>query len=239
MSEENADLIRAMGDDPAMKQLRTDFLRETSKWKYTYHFSWLGVPIIQAPQDIVAIQELVWEVKPDLIIETGVAHGGSLVLSASMLELLGGDRQVVGIDIDIRPHNRQAIEAHPLASHIILIEGSSIDEAVIEQVREIASTRRRVMVMLDSNHTHEHVREELDLYSPLVKSGSYLVVYDTAIEDMPEDFFPNRPWSKDRNPASAVREFLAVNDRFLLAKEIESKLVITVAPGGYLRCVKD
>ena len=214
-----------------------NFTQESVLPKYSYNFTWLGRPIIQFPQDIIAAQEIIWKVKPDMIIETGIAHGGSLILSASMLELIGGDGRVLGIDIDIREHNRAEIEKHPMYKRIDMIEGSSIDEKIAEQVYGFAKGRKRVMVFLDSMHTHDHVLRELGLYSPLVTKGSYLVVFDTIIEDMPIDFFPDRPWSKGNNPKTAVWEFLRTNERFEIDKDMENKLLITVASGGYLKCV--
>jgi cephalosporin hydroxylase len=178
-------------------------------------------------------------VRPDLIVETGIAHGGSIIFSASMLELLGGDGRVVGIDIDIRAHNRAVIEQHPMAKRITMIEGSSIAPEVAEQVRGLARGRERVLVLLDSNHTHEHVLREMELYGPLVTKDSYLVVFDTTIEDAPEEFSADRPWGKTDNPKTAVREFLKTNDRFAVDKDVESKLLITVSREGYLKCVKD
>lgn len=231
--------IQAMGQDPHIRQLAMDFLKDTLPYRYTYHFKWLGLPIIQMPQDIVAMQELVWDIRPDLIVETGVAHGGSLVFYASMLELLGNNGLVVGIDIDIREHNRRAIESHPLSRRIQLIQGSSIGEDVAAQVRALAQNRQRVLVALDSNHTHEHVLRELELYSPLVKSGSYVVVFDTTIEDLPDGLYPDRPWNKANNPKTAVWEFLKRNDRFVIDKQMHERLQITVAMDGYLKCVKD
>lgn len=222
-----------------MDKISYDWLVASAKTKYSYKFSWLGIPIIQYPQDIVAMQEIIWEVRPDLIVETGVAHGGSLIFSSSMMELLGGDGHVLGIDIDIREHNRIAINKHPMSRRITLIQGSSVEEETVKRVYELSQGRKRVLVMLDSNHTHSHVLKELQLYSPLVKKGSYLVVFDTVVEDMPEDFFPDRPWGKGNNPKTAVWEFLKSNDRFEIDKEFESKLLVTVAPDGYLKCVKD
>ncbi|MEK7991474.1 MAG: cephalosporin hydroxylase family protein [Thiotrichaceae bacterium] len=212
---------------------------QTAPYKYSYNFKWLGRPIIQYPQDIMAMQELIWEIQPDLIIETGIAHGGSLIFYASMLELLGNGGQVLGIDIDIRSHNRIEIEKHPMYKHITMLEGSSIDEKIIKQVYAFAKDKQRIMVTLDSNHTHEHVLKELQAYAPLVTKDSYLVVFDTIVEDMPEDFFPDRPWEKGNNPKTAVWEFLKNNDRFEIDKTIETKLLITVAPDGYLKCIKD
>jgi cephalosporin hydroxylase len=236
---EKLENIQKLGKDNRLSILSKEWIAGVSKHKYSYNFSWMGRPIIQFPQDIVAVQEIIWQVKPHLIIETGIAHGGSLIFYASMLELMGGKGQVLGVDIDIREHNRVAIEQHPMFKRITMIEGSSLDGEVREQVYEFSRGKEKVMVVLDSNHTHDHVLRELELYSPLVTKGSVLVVFDTVIEDMPEDFFPDRPWGKGNNPKTAVQKFLETNHRFVIDKEIENKLLITVAPGGYLRCVED
>lgn len=229
------------------------FMRASTLPKYSYNFYWLGRPIIQYPQDIVAMQELIWSVKPDLIIETGIAHGGSLVFSASMLALLdlteaieGGHpldpkvsrRRVLGVDIDIRDHNRRAIEAHPMASRISMIQGSSIASDVIEQVRAFARDYSRVLVCLDSNHTHNHVLAELEAYAPLTSVGSYCVVFDTVVEDMPKSMFPDRPWGPGDNPKTAVYEFLKSHPEFEIDRSMQTKLLLTVAPDGYLRRVR-
>ncbi|MBT9138990.1 MAG: Rhamnosyl O-methyltransferase [Syntrophomonadaceae bacterium] len=231
--------VRKMAADGVLQNLTRRWFKKSSKYEYSYHFAWLGRPIIQFPQDIIAMQEIIWQVKPDLIIETGIAHGGSLIFYASMLELLGGDGQVLGIDIDIREHNRVEIEKHPMFKRITMIQGSSIDEEIVKKVHDFSKDKKQILVLLDSMHTHDHVLKELQLYSPLVTKGSYLVVFDTIIEDMPEDFFPDRPWGKGNNPKTAVWEFLKINDRFEIDKEIENKLLITVAPDGYLKCIKD
>jgi cephalosporin hydroxylase len=236
---EVAEQIRAQGCDADLHALTRAWLREITPYKYHYHFTWLGRPIIQLPQDVLAVQELIWRVQPDLIVETGVAHGGSLMLSASILALLGGDRRVLGIDVEVRPHNRQRIESHPLSSYIDLIEGSSIDDEVFRRVQSMAAGRQRVLVLLDSCHTHDHVLRELELYSTLVRAGSYLVVFDTLIELMPDRFFSDRPWGQGNNPLTAVRQFIQTNDRFEVDRELTNKLLITAAPDGYLRCVKD
>jgi len=220
-------------------RLSLDWICQTAKYKYTYNFKWLGQPIIQFPQDIMAMQEIIWKLKPDLFIETGIAHGGSIIFYASILELIGEDGQVIGIDIDIREHNRVNIESHPMFKRISMIEGSSVDNSIVDKVYAFAKNKKRVLVVLDSNHTHEHVLKELQLYSPLVTKGSYLVVFDTIVEDMPEGFFPDRPWGKGNNAKTAVHEFLKTNDRFEIDKDIEGKLLITVAPDGYLKCVKN
>lgn len=259
---EVAEQILSLGDDVPLKRLTLEWIRNTSRHRYTYHFSALGRPIIQFPQDMAAVQELVWAVRPDLIIETGIAHGGSLILSASMLALLdycdaveagtvvdprAARRRVLGVDIDIRAHNRSAIEAHPMAHRIDMIEGSSVDPLIIQRVREYVKNHERVMVILDSNHTHEHVLAELEAYAPLTTPGSYCVVFDTLIEDMPETMFRDRPWGKGNNPKTAVWEYLrrlrvegrtATDGTSLtldIDKTIESKLLITVAPDGFLR----
>lgn len=231
--------IAGLAGDRDVQALSRIWIREIARHRYAYNFTWLGRPVIQFPQDMLAIQELIWSVKPDVVIETGVAHGGSILFSASMLELVGGERYVIGIDIDIRKHNRAEIEAHPHSKRVKLIEGSSIDEGVVNQVREMVGDGKVVLVILDSNHTHEHVLRELELFSPFVGEGSYLVVYDTLIEDMPADLVGDRPWGPGNNPKTAVWEFLAGSDRFRVDKDLEAKLLITVAPDGYLKCVRD
>jgi cephalosporin hydroxylase len=231
--------ISAMASDSELQKLSRAWFDRSCEFGYSYNFTWLGRPIIQFPQDIVALQELIWAVKPQLIIETGIAHGGSLILSSSMLELIGGNGRVLGVDVEIRPHNRKAIEAHPMAKRITLMEGSAVDDGIAAQVRSLAEGKSPVLVILDSNHTHDHVLQELNLYSPLVTKGSYLLVFDTVIEDMPSGAFPNRPWGRGNNPKTAVKEFLKHNHRFVLESEIENKLLLTVAPGGYLKCIAD
>jgi cephalosporin hydroxylase len=219
--------------------LTMDWILQSAKLKYTYNFTWMGRPIIQFPQDMIAMQEIIWKVQPDLIIETGIAHGGSIIYYASLLEMIGGDGEIIGIDIDIRSHNRAEIENHRMFKRIHLIEGSAIDPNIAQQVYQIAAEKKKILVVLDSNHTHEHVLEELNLYSHLVTKDSYIVAFDTIVEDMPDNFFPDRPWGKGNNPKTAVWEFLKKNSRFEIDKELESKLLITVAPDGYLKCIKD
>jgi cephalosporin hydroxylase len=220
--------------------------------KYSYHFEWMGRPIIQYPQDVVALQEVIWKVRPDLIIETGIAHGGSIVFSASMLALLdvadaeacsggsqsGPSRKVVGIDIDVRPHNRAAIEAHPMVSRIEMLEGSSTDPVIVERVYEIAAAHDRILVCLDSNHTHNHVRAELDAYAPLTSLGSYCIVFDTVIEDMPPHLIGDRPWAAGNSPMTAVNEYLRTHEEFQVDHDIDERLMITAARRGYLRRVR-
>lgn len=220
--------------------LSKQWMKATADVQYGYNFNWMGRPIIQLPQDIMAMQELIFSIQPDLIIETGIAHGGSLIFSASMLELnaiCGGSQtaEVLGIDIDIRSHNREAIEAHPLFKRISMIQGSSIDSEIITQVREKAAGKQKILVCLDSNHTHDHVFAELKAYAPLTSVGSYCVVFDTVIEDMPDDLYENRAWGVGNNPKTATWEYLKTHPEFEIDKTIPNKLAITVAPDGYLK----
>jgi cephalosporin hydroxylase len=227
--------IRAMAADPEVRRAARDLMSATLKYRYSYNFSWLERPVIQFPPDVLAMQELIWRLRPARIVETGIAHGGSLVLSASILELIGGEGRVIGVDVDIREHNRRAIESHPLAHRIQLVPGSSVDGAVVADVRDRVGAASPVLVVLDSMHTHDHVLRELRAYAPLVTPGSYLVVFDTVIEDLPEDAYPDRPWGRGNNPKTAVHAFLADDDRFELDREIEARLLFTAAPDGFLR----
>jgi cephalosporin hydroxylase len=251
--QEVSENMKGLSQDHDVQALSRIWVREISRHKWAYNFRWMGRPAIQFPNDAWALQELIWEVKPDLIIETGIAHGGSLILSASMLALLDmceaiesgavldpkeSKRKVLGLDIDIRQHNREAIEAHPMSSRIQMIEGSSIAPEVIEQVKAVAKNHQRVLVCLDSNHTHDHVLAELEAYAPLTSVGSYCVVMDTAIEDMPIEMFPDRPWGPGDNPKTAVWEYLKTHSEFEINKSIDHKLLISVAPEGYLKRVK-
>jgi cephalosporin hydroxylase len=242
--------IRENSRDTDLVESAASFTRRSSYRKYSYNFRWLDRPVIQYPQDMVAVQELIWSIKPDLIIETGIAHGGSLILSASMLALLDmtdaivdgrqidpnvSSRKVLGVDIDIRDHNRAAMLAHPMASRIEMIQGSSIAPDIIERVHAFARNYKRIMVFLDSNHTHAHVLEELKAYASLTSKDSYCIVFDTVIEDMPEDAFPDRPWGRGDNPKTAVWEFLKSHPEFEIDRMVQDKLMITVGPDGYLR----
>ncbi len=250
--QEVRDRIGAISHDKYLRERASEFMRASTVPQYSYNFTWMSRPIIQYPQDVVAMQELIWEVRPDLIIETGIAHGGSLIFSASMLALLDmsdaiiagepidpalPNRKVLGVDIDIRAHNRVAIESHPMFSRIEMIQGSSVAPDVLAEVREVASDFERILVCLDSNHTHAHVLAELEAYAPLVSVDSYCVVFDTVVEDMPGDMFPDRPWGPGDNPKTAVWEYLKSHPEFEISKSIQDKLLITVAPDGYLKRV--
>jgi len=233
--------ILAQSADNQFQGVSKDFMLSATKYQYSYNFRWMGIPIIQYPQDILAMQEIIWTVKPDLIIETGVARGGSVIFYASMLELLGGNGMVIGIDIDIRKHNQEAIEQHSMAKRIKLINGYSSDnKIVIEQLEQSIheNKSKRVLVALDSLHSHAHVLNELNLYSKFVTLDSYIVVFDTHIESL-DISSKDRPWKKGDNPMTAVDEFLKNNSCFVQDKHIESKLMLTVAPGGYLKRIKE
>lgn len=249
-AQERHERLAEYAADKSFQQLSRQWLQESMAKKYVYNFDWLGRPIIQYPQDMVGVQQLVWQVRPDLIIETGIAHGGSLILSASMLALLDmcdaieagttldprrSARKVIGIDIDIREHNRAAIEAHPMASRIQMIQGSSIAPDVVQQVHAAAQGHSKVLVMLDSMHTHDHVLGELNAYAPLVTPGSYCVVFDTFVDDMPPGFFADRPWDVGNNPKTAVHEYLSEHPEFEIDVDFETCLQVTVAPSGFLR----
>ena len=250
---EKRERITSFGSNNELNKLSQDWLKMSMAAKYVYNFEWLGRPIIQYPQDIVAVQELIWEVKPDLIIETGIAHGGSLILSASMLAMLdvcdaleqgrkmdpkASNRKVIGIDIDIRSHNLRAIQNHPMSNWIMMLEGSSVENKIINQVYDLSKKYPKIMVFLDSNHTHEHVLRELEAYALLTSVGSYCVVFDTFVEDVPDNLFPDRPWSPGNNPKTAVHEYLDSNENFQIDRSIQNKLQITVAPDGFLKRVK-
>ena len=240
---EVADRIAANGADQPLQAAAHGFMTASIAAKYSYNFSWLGRPIIQYPQDIVAMQELIWSLQPDLIVETGIAHGGSLIFSASMLELnaaCGGpsDAQVVGVDIDIRPHNRDAIEAHPMMKRITMIEGSSVAPQVVAAIRARTVGMKTVLVCLDSNHTHDHVLAELEAYAPMTTVGSYCVVFDTVVEDLPKALSGDRPWGPGDNPKTAARKFLATHPEFEIDRRIDRQVLIGVAPEGYLKRVR-
>jgi len=247
--------INEQGENELLKSKTQDWFNEVTKHNYSYHFEWLGRPIIQFPQDIVGTQQLLWDVKPDLVIETGIARGGSMIFYASILELIaqcGGpnNAKVLGVDIDIRAHNKEAIFAHPMSKRIEMIQGSSIDQSILEQVKQTAKNAKRIMVCLDSNHTHNHVLEELRLYAPLVSVDSYLIVFDTVVEDLPSKLINDRPWAKGNNPKTAVFEYLkeiethkavgidGIDLKFQIDKKIENQLLITVAPSGFLKRIR-
>jgi len=237
--KERAERINSNAANTLLVKSAHDFNVESNKAKYSYNFSWMGRPIIQYPQDIIAMQEIIWDVKPDLIIETGIAHGGSIIYYASLLELIGKG-EVLGIDIDIRKHNKTEIEKHPMYKRIKMIEGSSINPDVFARVKQHTEGKEIILVVLDSNHTHEHVLAELQLYSPFVSLNSYIVVYDTIVETLPENYLPGhlRPWGIGDNPMTAVRTFMGYNDQFEIDKSINNKLLISVAPDGYLKRIK-
>ena len=236
--EERAQRVSNNKNNESLQEAAVAFNVESNRAQYSYNFSWMGRPIIQYPQDMIAMQEIIWEIKPDYIIETGIAHGGSLIYYASLLELIGHG-EVIGIDIDIREHNRKEIEAHPMMKRIKMLQGSSIDKKNVEEIKNLVGDNKKIIVCLDSNHTHEHVMSELELYSPFVSTGSYIVVFDTIVEDLPEGYFSQkRPWGISNNPKTAVQQFLKENDNFVVDEQIDNKLLVSVAPQGYLKRIK-
>jgi len=232
--EEN---IAAQGSNVALKKTAAAFMDASIRSRYSYNFTWLGRPIIQYPQDIVAIQEIIYQVQPDLIIETGIAHGGSLILHASICELIGKG-EVLGVDIDIREHNKNEILNHRMSKRISMIQGSSIDPEIVQQVAAKAKGKEKVLVILDSNHTHDHVLEEMKAYASLVTKDSYLLVFDTVVEDLADDIYDNRPWSVGNNPKTAVFEFMKTNNDFIIDHAVDNKLLLSVAPDGFLKRIK-
>ena len=237
--QERAEALEKMARDEVLKQKSVDWMLHADKYKYTYNFSWMGRPIIKYPQDIVIMQELIWRVKPDLIIETGIAHGGSIIFSASMMELLGNEGKVIAVDIDIRKHNRDEIEKHPMMKRITMLEGSSVDEKIVGQIADYAKGFKNVMVVLDSNHSHHHDLRELELYSPMASVGSYILLPDTFVEFFPKGYVTDRPWDVGNNPFTAMEAFLKTTNSFVKDENITDKLLITEAlGGGYLKRVK-
>ena len=225
------------------------FFKESIIDKYSYNFTWMNLPIIQYPQDILKLQEIIWKIKPDLVIETGVAHGGSIILSASLLRMIDYDdfisgkkniskRKSIGIDIDIRKHNLNEIKKNPYFNVIHLLEGSSISTRIKRKVYKIAKNFKKILLLLDSNHTHKHVLKELEFYTPLISKGSYCIVYDTFINDLENSLFKNKHWSKQKNPKTAVIEFLRKNKNFKIDTQINNQLLITSARDGYLKKIK-
>lgn len=234
--QERKDRVEGFGKHDELKAAAHQFNIVSNKEMYSYNFSWMGRPIIQCPQDMIAMQELIWEIKPDLIVETGIAHGGSLIYYASIMELIGKG-EVLGIDIDIRDHNKKEIEAHPMFKRIKMIQGSAIDPNIVAEVKKHVDGKKTVMVCLDSNHTHDHVLKELEMYADFTTVGSYCVVFDTIVEDLPKGSY-DRPWDVGNNPKTAVFEYIKKNDSFVIDKQIDNKLLISVAPDGYLKRVK-
>ena len=238
----NKKLIKKMSEDKSLKKLSKKWFIDSNRYEYGKHFSWLGRPIIQFPQDIIGFQEIIWKIKPDLIIETGVARGGSLIFLASILELIGKGN-VLGVEIELRRHNENAIKKHPMYKRIKILKGSSIDPKIFEKVKEIAKNNKKILVILDSDHTKNHVLKELNLYSQFVSKDNYIIVCDTIIHDFPKNWFYshgiNRPWNKSNNPKTAVWKFLKQNNRFKIDKSIEDKLLITTSRDGFLKCIKN
>lgn len=234
--QERKNRLDGFGKNSELKAAADKFNVVSNKEMYSYNFSWMGRPIIQYPQDMIAMQELIWEIKPDLIVETGIAHGGSLIYYASIMELIGKG-EVLGIDIDIRDHNKKEIEAHPMFKRIKMIQGSAIDPNIVAEVKKHVDGKKTVMVCLDSNHTHDHVLKELEMYADFTTVGSYCVVFDTIVEDLPKGSY-DRPWDVGNNPKTAVFEYIKKNDSFVIDKQIDNKLLISVAPDGYLKRVK-
>tara|TARA_A100001035_G_C27713976_1_gene468586 strand:- start:176 stop:922 length:747 start_codon:yes stop_codon:yes gene_type:complete len=231
--------LKDIQNDKELKKKSIEWMIAADKYKYTYNFSWMGRPIIKYPADMIVQQELMWNLRPDLIIETGIAHGGSIIFSASMMKMMGIKGEVIGVDIDIREHNRSLIEDHPMSDIIEMYEGSSIDINIIKKIKEKADKHKTILVILDSCHSHEHVFNELLLYSQFVTKNSYIILPDTFIEFFPKGYYAkNRPWDKGNNPYTALKSFLKSNDNFIIDKDLSSKACITETIDGYLKKIK-
>jgi len=230
--------IKSMSRDKELKRKSISWMLHADKYKYTYNYRWMGIPIIKFPNDIVVLQEIIWKVKPDVIIETGIAHGGSIIFSATMMDLIGNNGLVIGIDVDIRKHNRLEIEKSKFYNRIKMIEGSSTSNKIVNKIKKYIKPKHKVMVFLDSNHTYSHVKNEIEIYSKLVTKNSYLVVEDTFTEYFPKNYFSNRPWDVGNNPIIAIKEFLKKNKNYKIDKNINDKLSITETFDGYLKRIK-
>lgn len=227
----------ALGQDSAAFRQSLDLVTALDAFDYSYLWSWMGVPIIQMPADVMATQEVIWATKPDVIIETGVARGGSVLFMASLLEMIGKGK-VVGVDIDIRAHNRSAIESHPMAKRVVLIEGGSVDADTLDRVRAEIPRGARVMVVLDSDHSRAHVLAECRAYGPIVTPSCYMVVADTLAGHVTEANAPkkrSKVWFKGDEPLSALQDYMAETDRFEVDEVLNGKLVLSSSPGGYVR----
>ncbi len=232
--------IKKMNSDKYFKELTMKWIKKSIKYKYVYNFTWMGRPIIKYPNDMIVMQEIFWEVKPDLVIETGIAHGGSIIYSASLLKMMGIKRfKVIGIDIDIRAHNLKEINRSSMRKYIKMFEGSSVDEKITKKIFTYAKKFKKILVILDSNHTHDHVSRELEIYSKLVSKDSYIILPDTYIGYLPNNTFPNRPWTKNDNPMTALQAFLKKNKKFKIDKYKSSKSMITEAMNGYVKKYKN
>jgi len=227
----------AAAQNEGLRKTSMDFIVESDKFGYGYQWTWLGLPFIQMPQDMIVTQELIWQTKPDVIIETGVAWGGSVVFSASLLQLIGKG-EVVGIDLNLYDHVKDQIMSYPFSNRVHLYKGSSTDPEIVKKVLSHIKPGQSVMVMLDSNHTHQHVLDELRAYAPHVTKGQYLVVSDTVVEDMPKQEHRPRPWGPGDNPKTALRAYLKETDRFEVDPYVNGKLLLTYSPEGYCRCIK-
>jgi len=241
--EEFEQLLResaaAMAADENLRRDALDVLVRADRYRWIHQTTWMGEPLLNLPQDMFAMQEIIFKTRPKYIVEIGVAWGGGLLFYATLLDVLGGNK-AIGVDTFIPDDLRQRLMSHGrLSERICLVNGSSIEQTTLQQVQSLLGDSREVMVFLDSFHTHDHVLQELRFYSPLVGKGHYLICGDTILEDIPVQEHRSRPWGPGNNPKTAIEQFLRENDRFQVDRAIEHKLLLTCNPGGYLRCCKD
>jgi len=228
-----------MHNDRDLRRQALDVLVRADHYRWIHQTNWLGEPTLNLPQDMFALQEIIFNTRPKFILELGVAWGGSLLFYATLMEALGGGR-IIGVDIYLPDDLKARLGSHGrLSERLTLIDGSSIEAETLARVKSIVGNCREVMVVLDSYHTHEHVLKELRLYSPLVGKGHYLVCGDTVVEDIPEQAHRSRPWGPGNNPKTALRQFLQENDRFVVDDYVDMKLLLSCSPGGYLKALQD
>jgi len=233
------DSVLSMSRDRKLLKQARNVLIEADHYYWIHQANWFGEPTLKLPQDMLALQEIIFQTRPKFIIELGVAWGGSLLFYATLMKVLGGQR-VIGVDIYMPDDLRQRLaDVTEVSDKILLIEGSSIERDTLDRIHEEVNHCLETMVILDSNHTHDHVISELRLYNSLVGKGSYMVCEDTIIESIPEQKHRPRPWGPGNNPKTAVLEFLRENDRFVIDESIDRKLLLTCMPGGFLKCIKD
>ena len=232
---ERADWRASLGADDTLRQQGIDLQLAADDHHYTYSWEWLGVPIIRLPDDIVVLQELIWAYRPQRIVETGVARGGSMLLDSSLMTLSGIEPAVLGIDISIFAHTHEALAEHPMSRGVTLLETSSVSDEAVSAARDFLGNAERALLVLDSNHTHEHVLAELRVLAPLLPVGSFILVADTIVEELPQGHYVNRPWDRGNSPLTAANQFLGENPGFVRDTEWSRRALLTEFRDGILR----
>lgn len=238
-SEELSAHAKKMREDEVLRRDALDVLARADRYKWIHQTTWFGEPILNIPHDLFALQEIIYRTRPDFIIEIGVAWGGSLLYYSTLMEALGG-KKIIGVDIYIPDDLRERIGSYGrLSERIELVAGSSVERGTVEIIRNIIGESKKVLVILDSHHTHDHVLKELNIYSEFISCGNYLICADTVVEDLPVQTHRKREWGPGNSPKTALNDFLALNSRFEIDYELENKLLFSCNPGGYIRAVRD